>query len=1164
MTRKNKATLSPAQQKRAIIADIRKRVKPFKNADGKIPKTNAYLKTPAGKEILELVLKVGIREVGWPEVEKLLCRSKRSVCTMFSHWNLDTNLSRTCWTDERIALVKKRFQKSRTIRDLKNLALSKDKLLKDVNDLRGRDVSWNAVMCLAREYSWKQWGMTSGQKDTFDLKIVRPICTDTQLSPEERRKKIVKMMPHYSSRDALFNQVRKLGFDDAIAITKKPARVSYGIEKTISEYCTTEIDNGILVGIGLDELYKAISEKFGKEMKEADFAWNKKVFNELVDEIVWKGDPDKALQEVVRMRLDPEVEFTPLFPHIPSDMVVKRMKWHRGVSRVRPRNVRTTLPGIGRIRASKDLGDLDTFKMPSTSFAYPFVFPTENIMDNFSVMFLNGANIGTRYGADMMGNVVRRALADAEHRGDCAIIATNIISLDLKKAAGPIKVGRALAMGDNINPEIITDPEYRKRVEQILKDNPTDEVIYQTAEELLDNVLSGWSKICIKPNNASEYSGPVYVVLGVNEEELIRSVAYWEMNYWTKRQQNDLQSKLRIANLALTKAQSGEAFDGDHINELTDKVASLQEQLNRTVVSNIATQELQRFYSQARALVVRKIENAIPNAHVIGQGTTHVKIGDEIVEINIPSHSRVTDRLLAHYTGQYGPKNLRETLAGTVVICGPWSLNFRMTVREVDTNGKRGSSKVFTAPIVVDEGFLRSVLSNVVAQAHPLAKAVFSEQFRSGVLRLRSTNGIFDADVISSASLDGGVKRKRSNKKTVKKVSDVMSFYENSSKYLWVFTGTDPHEGGRSKEFVTCKETGRRFGMSDAVFEMMRREGVFEGNNVPVHIFGVNDDPVQGQNFPARTQLHPHQMHLSQTVEESRRLLERVESARTVAEARERAKELHMFNVQQGERRGTDNMQEQMWQMLDRFIKPNMDALSAVLRRSQDAGVILKGVGEFVNPQNKGFDTRNVGLINIGSGNHFQNTIGGELFEGPFYATWLRHLLLALPEWHGKDEFIERSVIAPSYSGEAIAWGTVKVGRGGYEYGLELRSTPARMSGWSDPLLGAVNNDPQRGNYSRIFNGRMTLKTYGDKHFFSAVSTSHTFYHMSAAGTTTDRYGERGFPPNNTGVSFVGLPIDGPDSGPILLRILPYDVIRDFMDDNPRPFSWETFLPNPA
>ena len=92
----------------------------------------------------------------------------------------------------------------------------------------------------------------------------------------------------------------------------------------------------------------------------------------------------------------------------------------------------------------------------------------------------------------------------------------------------------------------------------------------------------------------------------------------------------------------------------------------------------------------------------------------------------------------------------------------------------------------------------------------------------------------------------------------------------------------------------------------------------------------------------------------------------------------------------------------------------------------------------------------------------------------------------------------------------------------------------------------------------------MTLKTYGDKHFFAAVATPYAFYHMCAAGTHTDRYGERGFPPNNTGVSFVGLPVDGPDSGPILLRILPFDVIKDFVEDNPRPFDWDSFLPNPA
>ena len=68
---------------------------------------------------------------------------------------------------------------------------------------------------------------------------------------------------------------------------------------------------------------------------------------------------------------------------------------------------------------------------------------------------------------------------------------------------------------------------------------------------------------------------------------------------------------------------------------------------------------------------------------------------------------------------------------------------------------------------------------------------------------------------------------------------------------------------------------------------------------------------------------------------------------------------------------------------------------------------------------------------------------------------------------------------------------------------------------------------------------------------------------MCAAGTHTDPYGERGFPPNNTGVSFVGLPVGGPTAGPILLRTLRVEHVRDYFRKNLK-IDWDVFLPNPV
>lgn len=932
-------------------------------------------------------------------------------------------------------------------------------------------------------------------------------------------------------------------------------------QKKIDLRMTEIIESGCLKeDDGMNKLSNQIYQEF------PDYKSGKRAFKQRVEKLVWKKEVDKALQEMVKMRLDLEEAFCPIYQYIPLEMVKKRATWHRGIStkRFSEGTAGKTLPGIGRIGLDLSLAELKKFKMPDSTFDKPFKIRINN-PENWSVMFLNGSNIGTRHGGDIVGNVSRRALSDANERGDSAVIATNIISLDLKKAAGPPKVGRSLISGDNVNPNLIEDPGYRKIAERILAEHPMDEVVYRTPEELLDDILNGWMKISLKPDGIPEYKGPIYIILGNNENDLIKAAAYWELRWWTVKKQNELRVRLRRVRKALEKAEKEKNWE--RFRELEQDENSLESQRHRTWITSTATQEWHRFYEHARAKVVRKIEKSIPNAKVIGQDASYLEIGGKKIEISIPSHLEVTDQLLAHYAGQYGSKVLRGKMAKAVVICHPWALQFRMTNREADYDGKRSAIRIFVAPIAVDEIYLRKVLKSSSRRDHPLARAVFTEGFQSGVLRLRSTNGVIDSDPMSTASLEAfkNYPKRRSRDKNVDLV------YTRSPNYIWTECASDPHNGGRAKEFVTCtdensKNYGRRLGIFEGVSEMMRRNGLCEGTNkMPVHILVSPDDQTQGQHFKARTQPDPQQMPydlIEQIVLEQLQEMREVKNAEKLHKSAEQITKSLLYQI---EKRSSDFLLDQMMQMMKRTLDRNVDIYRAILRRYKKAQIRIRGVGEFVYPEGGGFDTRNLGAINIGSGNHFARTVEGELVEGPFYADHLKLLLASrFPEWHGKEDELEKLVVSPLYSGEFIGWGTLQI-PGHHEYGLDFRSTPTRMAGWKDTLLGATRNMLMRGNYSKIFNERLPiLWICGDKHFCGAVTTDCTFFHMCASGTHTDRYGERGFPPNNTGVSFIGLPVDGPDSGPMLIRFLSIDVIKDFVEDNPRPFNWEAFLPNPA
>jgi len=922
------------------------------------------------------------------------------------------------------------------------------------------------------------------------------------------------------------------------------------LQKQIEARMIALIEAGILLEEkGANKLYETICDEFGtaRGFKRPD----KRSLNKKIRTLIWKEikGADKALQEVIKWEHDPKEDFRPLFPFIPLQMIEKRAKYHRGITKRKLLKEAQALPGIGRIDLDQDAQFVKKFQLANYPFNNPLVLDVKD-PDNCSIFFWNGANIGTRYRPDILGNVSVRALSNADTNKDTIVVATNLIDLDLKKAAGPAKVGRSLVYGDNINPKLIRDEEYRKTAERILNEQPIDEVVYRPLGELFDDILNGLMKISVKPNHWPEYRGPVYIVLGNNENELIKAAAYWELRWWTVKKQYELRSQLNAIKFARHDAEKrGYPAELETINKKENLLLS---QLNRTTISTIATQEMHRFYRWAQATVVRKLEEAIPNAKVIGQDSAFLKIGNKTIEIHIPPHRRVTERNLANYTLQYGPKNLRGKLADIVVICHPYNLHYRMTVREADYDGKRGSSKIFAAPIAVDAEYLRHILKPSSSRDHPLARAVFTESFQPGLLRLRLINGVADTDILSITHLEISKNHSKNN------------FLKLGCRYIWFMFCADPHWGGRAKEFVTSRELRRRLGIGDAVFQMMRRDGLCENDRMPVHIWGSPDDQTQGQNFKARTQPHPNQMSYLLTECLANEMQKQIENSGSLKRAKEIAEEMKQYLLSQIEVRGSDFLLEQVMEMMERDIELNVDIYSAILRHFKASGLIMRGVGHFVNERYGGFDTRNCGSINFGSGNHFEHTVEGEIVEGPFYAKYLRALLGQSPEWYDKQDELKKLVAAPLYSAKSIGWSTVQI-PGGHEYGFEFRNKPTRMAGWDDTLLGATKNFPSRGNYTRIFNERLPiLSVCGDKHFFGAALTDYALHHMCASGTHTDRYGEEGFPPNNTGVSFIGLPAEGPDSGPILIRTLPFEVIKSFVEDKPRTFDWEAFLPNPA
>lgn len=929
--------------------------------------------------------------------------------------------------------------------------------------------------------------------------------------------------------------------------TEKPKVIWEAIPRLIQRLAELVVKENALVNKKLEEIQAILSEEFKEEIQTAECALNIYSLGKKALEIIWTPEVLALMKEVARHRL-PIEEFLKHCSHIPPKTA--KRKWRSFIGAGGKEEGVSSKVGFGRIASAMEDVDALAFRLPQNSFGKPFEIPTEK--EKWSVTFLNGVNLGIPYSGLIWENPARCALAAAEERGDIAVFLTNIIDMDVKKAAGPAKVFRALISGRNINPKNL-DPDYAPEAKRIIKEHPLKEMVYVGVEEHFLDSLGGWRKIAIKPSGKPEFSGKIYIVLGHREEAMIAAAAYWEAGYWTRVKQRKLEVKMSVLKRALAVATK--EADEAKVDKLEEEIEKIEKERARTIVSNIDPNELKRYFKMVLAFTVKNLKEAIPNSEVIGKGTTYVKIGNEMIEINIPHNADVSDAFLSNYCLHYGPKVLRGKLASTVVVCPPYSLNYRMTVRERDKSGKRGSSQIFVAPITVDEKFLREILKDKVTLAHPISKVVNNEQFRAAVLALEYNNGMVNPIDTSIPALDTFHKK-------VKKGQVRIPFKD--VKYIWIMVSTDPHFGSSVREIIDAGD-GRQLGSSEAVIEMFRRAGLCNGAKLPIHMYAMNDDPTQGNHFQGQQQPHTEKISYPEIEKYWKRTKEKMkeaEKAGNVKDVHRILKEIEQFNLTQFWRRGEFWAQDQMLLVLESLIETNLDFWNGIVSRGVQAGLKIRGVSDFSGVL---ADGRDLGLINFGTGNHFKKTVNNELTEGVIYANSLRSLLRTIPKWRKKADLISKLVRAPLYSNNFIAWGTVQA-PDGYEWAFDIRNSPGIMAGWGDPLLGIVRNELKRGNYNRIMDNRATVKIYGDKHFFATVSTDYAIYHMSAPDVPTDLFGEffGGFPPNNTGVSFVGIPAKGPESGPILIRVLRYDFIRrHFEQDKYKLFDWGSFLPNP-
>ena len=746
--------------------------------------------------------------------------------------------------------------------------------------------------------------------------------------------------------------------------------------------------------------------------------------------------------------------------------------------------------------------------------------------------------------SDIVDNLLRLGFSASRKMScDALVIGGGLFRLAWQKTAGPKRLLADLVSAIKIDPDSLETP-YNKEAQRIIEDG-SFEPIFMTAEEQLNELLRAWYKVTRRPGNRPEFEGPVYVVLHDDDFGLVCSMAYYELRYQQYGKMLQAQAKERLLQ-KFAAAAFLNGSKGDCEKAQTEADAASRE-ASRYRATYLAPMQNKLFVSRACGYLVERIEGSIPNAKVIGLNAAYLRFGASDKVIKFTSSGKNP-----HYAelGNYGPAVRNHRLPALTVAMHQRATWMRETVREDYREGsmlKNWGGAFVEAPMLIDA---KPILEEA-GGAHiplPVMKAVRDPMFAPGML-------VVTIDPVLGVNPDvvpAGAVRKLGAPQT--------GAVRPPAKRMWLVVSTDMHFGAANRLFVR-RPSGMRMGLTEAGFELMQRDGLAESGAAPVVGFIAADDLTQGNHFDTHVRPHHNRRTNVAVLDELDARLEAITKLKGPV-ARER--ELRTMLVDTADQivvRTPDHLGSQFDEMRQGFLIPYRSIFTGVLIAAKEAGVSVKGVSHFTGAR---FDSRDVGLINFGSGNHATKTTNGMIYEGNEVAAFLRESLRVERGLAGID--LASMVRAPLFQDRSIGYGRIRAHGGrGYEWGLHITGTPPKRDSWLDVLHGWIEANRHVGNPSGILDGVATLHVTGDKHFFASAFAGGDLYVMGSSSTHTDAFAyiAGGLPENNAGLVFIGLPVEGPDAAEISVVHMQPKLIQDFILSGKK-FPWEEFLPHRA
>ncbi|MBU1199641.1 MAG: helix-turn-helix domain-containing protein, partial [Nanoarchaeota archaeon] len=440
--------------------------------------------------------------------------------------------------------------------------------------------------------------------------------------------------------------------------------------------------------------------------------------------------------------------------------------------------------------------------------------------DDFSVAFANTLYAGAKTDKTLFQNFLRY---NKGQEVDAVIITGNtfyIDSMNFSKYA----VDRAR----------ITEQPGKKK-----KRNKYDDGLFLDLEERLELNKTLLADLFKDKKGAPFYEGPVYLIFGEIEENLVRQHTKQLVKYITFKRRGELQNAL--SDLKTKRKEYKD--DKRKLTRVENEISQVQKELSMTIMSNLDKNKVKQIEARVLGYLVNYLQTTIPNSTVISAGEGNFVAGNKTIKAKYSSKkstNKPSDNLMSSLLGAERKVLSRGDKIADIIVQGGLSTTYTQDILPYMNKAGEKEATLIQLPTCLDRLDLEKKLKKVVLAKDPLTNLAGKPDFITGAVILENIDNLEKISLLQGGFL--------TNPKIDFSAYKPVQFYEMNV--------SDEHFGSCAMALTETKDGIEP--TSAIAYQFMQK------NNIPVVRINNLGDALQEKNYATEVEEHPEHMSPSE------------------------------------------------------------------------------------------------------------------------------------------------------------------------------------------------------------------------------------------------------------------------------------------------------------